>query len=393
MYISALSISGYRSLKDVEIKGMLPICIFHGLNNSGKSNILSAIETVFRRNLVVEETTTADVTTHKREGSFWQGRITDFAHNFYLNGRDAITFSVSVTFSDAELTPMRGVLEELHSSLVHAGHNVALTLDGRIVYVDDKSADMILDKAVFNKKHVVFEMDKDGKKSFFPGLKKLNTDKKLSYFEELMNLLADSFKVLPSDRYLTTEKIVGAERSPLPTSKTFKRWMFNLSLSKSDYKIYEEIRDMFAKDPFCIGEVSFSQDGEEIDIMVKDAAVRLPIGRLGSGYQQMLYIIANLVLNKGKMLGIEELEINLSPTAQKMVFEKLKRHIYGESDLVKQVIITSHSDYFQGRQDVRCYGVEHNGQHTTVGKWTEGRGRQFFKLFGKKAPTRSESTR
>jgi AAA15 family ATPase/GTPase len=57
MYISAFSISGYRSLRDVEIKDMLPICIFHGLNNSGKSNILSAMETIFRRKLVVEETT------------------------------------------------------------------------------------------------------------------------------------------------------------------------------------------------------------------------------------------------------------------------------------------------------------------------------------------------
>jgi AAA15 family ATPase/GTPase len=392
MYISAFAISGYRSLKDVEIKGMLPICILHGLNNSGKSNILSAIETIFRRKLLVEETTTADVTTHKREGSFWQGRITDFAHNFYLNGKVDITFSVSVTFSDAEVSFMKDVLTKLHPSLAHAGHNKILTLDGRITYVDDNSAEMVLEKTVFNKTHVVFEIDKEGKKSFFPGIKDLTPDKQLSYFEELMNLLADAFKVLPSDRYLTSEKL-SEEPRPSPTSKTFKRWMFKLFLSKADYKTYEEIRDMFAKQPFSIGEVSFSQDGEEIDIMVKDTAVRLPIGRLGSGYQQMLYIIASLVLNKGKMLGVEELEINLSPTAQKMVFEKLKRHIYTDSDLVTQVIITSHSDYFQGRQDVRCYGVEHNGQHTTVSKWTEARGRLFFKLFGKKPSAKPDKAK
>jgi AAA15 family ATPase/GTPase len=392
MYISAFAISGYRSLKDVEIKGMLPICILHGLNNSGKSNILSAIETIFRRKLLVEQTTTADVTTHKREGSFWQGRITDFAHNFYLNGKKDITFSVSVTFSDAELGFMKDVLTKLDASLLHAGHDKILTLEGRITYVDDTSAEMLLEKAAFNKKYVVFEIEKEGKKSFFPGIKDLTPDKQLSSFEELMNLLADAFKVLPSDRYLTNEKL-SEEPSPSATSKTFKRWMFQLSLSKADYKTYEEIRDMFAKEPFSIGEVSFSQDGDEIDIMVKDAAVRLPIGRLGSGYQQMLYIIASLVLNKGKMLGVEELEINLSPTAQKMVFEKLKRHIYTESDLVTQVIITSHSDYFKARQDVRCYGVEHNGQHTIVSKWTEERGRRFFKVFGKTSPTKSDKAK
>jgi hypothetical protein len=94
----------------------------------------------------------------------------------------------------------------------------------------------------------------------------------------------------------------------------------------------------------------------------------------------MLYIIASLVLNKGKMLGIEELEINFSPTAQKLMFEKLKSHVCASPDLVTQVIITSHTDYFDRRGDVRCYSVEHNGQHTNVSNWTAGKGKQFFHL-------------
>jgi predicted ATPase len=383
MYISELSISGYRSLKDVEIKNMLPICIFHGLNNSGKSNILSAIETIFRRKLIVEETTTGDVTTHTREGSFWQGSITGFAHNFYLNRKDDITFKVSVTFSDAELMFLRDVLGQLHTSLVPGRANSVkkvLTLHGKIAYVDDNSADMILQKAVFNGKYLAFEIDKEGRKSFFPKLDGLSLEKKLSDFEELMNLLADSFKVLPSDRYFTSERI-DSKPAHSPSSSTFKGWFFNLSMSKAKYGIFEQIRDMCAGKPFSIGEVSFSQEGEEIEIMVKGGEVRLPIGRLGSGHQQMLYIIANLVLNKGRMLGIEELEINLSPTAQQTIFEKLKQHVQKDSDLVTQVIITSHSNYFSGRQDVRCYEVQHNGRHTEVDKWTKARGRQFFKRF------------
>jgi predicted ATPase len=384
MYISELSISGYRSLKDVQIKNMLPICIFHGLNNSGKSNILSAIETIFRRKLIVDETTTADVTTHTREGSFWQGRITGFAHNFYLNGRDDIAFKVSVTFGDAELMFIKDVLRELHPSLEPGRTNSpkkVLTLTGKIAYVDDNSADMILERAVFNNRRVVFEIDEDRRKSFFPTLASLSSEKKLSHFEELMNLLADAFKVLPSERYFTSEKI-NSKPGLSPTSNTFKGWLFNLSMSKAKYEVFEQIRDMCSKEPFSIGEAGFSQDGEEIEIMVKGAEVRLPIGRLGSGHQQMLYIVANLVLNRGKMLGIEELEINLSPKAQRIVFEKLKKHIYEDSDLVTQVIITSHSEYFQGRQDVRCYGVQHNGRHTVVDNWTQARGRHFFKRFG-----------
>lgn len=379
MYISSLSISGYRSLKDVNISGMLPVCIFHGLNNSGKSNILSAMETIFRRKVLVEETTVAEVTKHEREGSFWQGRISQFRDNFYGGGKEDITFSVSVTLADGELAFLKEILGQLHTSLSKPGHNKVLALSGRIKYVDDDAADIALERAAFNKHYVVFEMDGAGKKSFFPKLAKLTAEQRLAYFEKLMNLLADSFTLVPSDRYLTSEPVFEESKEANPFSPmTFKNWLFRLALSRSGHTTFEEIKDMFAKDPFSIGKIGFSKEHDEIEIMVQEPKVRLPIGRLGSGHQQFLYIIANLVLNKRKMLGIEELEINLSPTAQKMIFEKLKRHIYSSSDLVSQAIITSHSDYFKGRGDVRCYGVEHNGAHTVVKPWSQAKRGKFF---------------
>lgn len=379
MYISSLSISGYRSLKDVNITGMLPVCIFHGLNNSGKSNILSAMETIFRRKVLVEETMVAEVTKHEREGSFWQGRINQFRDNFYGGGKEDITFSVSVTLADGELAFLKEILGQLHASLSKPGHNKILALSGRIKYVDDDAADIVLERAVFNKHYVVFETDGGGKKGFFPKLAKLTAEQRLAYFEQLMNLLADSFTLVPSDRYLTSETAFEESKQANPFSPmTFKNWLFRLDLSRSGHAAFEEIKAMFAKNPFSIGEIGFSKERDEIEIMVQEPKVRLPIGRLGSGHQQFLYIIANLVLNKRKMLGIEELEINLSPTAQKMIFEKLKKHIYSGSDLVSQAIITSHSDYFKGRGDVRCYGVEHNGAHTVVKPWSQANRGKFF---------------
>lgn len=378
MYISSFSISGYRSLKDVSISRMLPVCILHGLNNSGKSNILAAMETIFRRKVLIEETTVGEVTKHERKGSFWQGRITQFRDNFYSGGSEDITFKVSVTFADEELVFLRPILKELHSSLGKPGHNKILVLSGRIRYVDDETADMVLESTVFHRHYVVFEVDKAGKKSFFPKVTKLTAEQRLAHFEKLMDLLADSFALLSSDRYLTSEQALDESKEAFPLSpKTFKNWLFNLSLSRIGHEAFEEIKDMFATNPFRIGEIGFSKERDEIEIMVKEPKVRLPIGRLGSGHRQILYIIANLILNKRKMLGIEELEINLSPTAQKLVFEKLKDHIR-RSDLVSQVIITSHSDYFKGRGDVRCYGVEHNGTYTVVKSWSQAERGKFF---------------
>jgi hypothetical protein len=381
MFISAFAISGYRSLKNIELRGMLPICVLHGLNNSGKSNILSAIETIFRRKVQVEETTLGETTKHEREGSFWQGIITNFKDNFYMNGREDIKYSISITFADNELAFMNDILEKLKPFLAQPGHDKILILNGRMTYIDDNAAEMVLDKAAFNKHYVVFEADAAGKKSFFPSIKGLAADKQLLYFEKLMNLLANSFRVLSSDRYLTSELLSSESGQEIAlTPKTFKGWLFKLSLSRGGHDAFEEIRKMFVSDPFSVGEIGFSQEREEIEIMVKEQNVRLPISRLGSGYQQILYIIANLVLNKKKMLGIEELEINLSPRAQKILFDKLKKHIYTYSDLLTQLIITSHSDVFEFRKDVRVYGVEHNGKHTTVTQWSQMKRKRFFSL-------------
>ena len=288
MYISSFAISGYRSLKKVEITEMLPVCIFHGLNNSGKSNILSAIETIFRRKILVEDTTFSEVhedaevtkveeVTKKLErvGSFWHGRISEFRDNFYLNGKDDITFSVSVFFTDDELAFLKDVLKHLK-----VGRKKFLTLVGRIKYVDDESADMILERVVFNNRYVVFEGD-GGKKSFFPKVEKLSLQEKIACFDKLMNLLADGFALLPSDRYLTRERVghemAGGQKL---TPKTFKKWLFNLSLSRSGHKTFEEIKDMFASKPFCYGKIGFSSDRDDIEIMVQEKNVRLPISRL-----------------------------------------------------------------------------------------------------------------
>src|SRR5579863_5126465 len=118
MYISAFAISGYRSLVDVKITDMRSVSILHGLNNTGKSNILSALETIFERKLFVEETETpGDVTKHERKGNFWQGKIRDFRDNFYQGKREDITFTVSVAFENGELSFLKDVLGKLAAHL------------------------------------------------------------------------------------------------------------------------------------------------------------------------------------------------------------------------------------------------------------------------------------
>lgn len=148
-----------------------------------------------------------------------------------------------------------------------------------------------------------------------------------------------------------------------------------------DYRTFEHIRKAFNGTQFECGDLSFSRDGSEIEIMVEKSGTRLPISRLGSGHQQILYVIATLAANSGKMLGIEELEINLSPPAQKAVFETIRAATTAAGPL-NQVLITSHSRYLGNRRDVRWYGVTHDGFETKVEAWREAQRDNFFGVAG-----------
>ncbi len=59
------------------------------------------------------------------------------------------------------------------------------------------------------------------------------------------------------------------------------------------------------------------------------------------------------------MIGIEEIELNLSPNAQKRVFETVKALVY-EANLINQALVTSHSPYFRNRLDVGYYEVSYD---------------------------------
>jgi hypothetical protein len=130
------------------------------------------------------------------------------------------------------------------------------------------------------------------------------------------------------------------------------------------------------------GEISFHLDSsaKEVEIMIEKGDKRLPISRIGSGLQQVLFLISNIIYNENKMIGIEEIELNLSPQSQRDVFEMIKALVHGSPKLVGQVLVTSHSPYFQNRADVKYYSVDYSAEKLrteVTGASTRGLRRYF----------------
>ena len=66
------------------------------------------------------------------------------------------------------------------------------------------------------------------------------------------------------------------------------------------------------------------------------------------------------------MIGIEELELNLSPRLQSVTLSMLRELVSGEESTIGQLIITSHSMHLGKREDTILYAVSLNKDKETV---------------------------
>ena len=403
MFISEFTIDNFRSLKNVHLKNMQRVCIFHGDNNSGKSNILAAIEAILKSKSVLQDPGTEKDQPLYQNVSFNQGRLLDFTDNFRFDEKQPITFSLGVTFDDVELGPYQGVIEEIQSSVrlppaarrkapkrlrglkLNDGHAKTMLIKGELIYVDRNTCEAITQRIDINSNFVLFELVKD-QPVYVPSLEKspISLEQRERVVAGLTTLLTDSFRLIGTNRAMDKERLTISQPPPdFLTPSTFKRSLFRLATDRQSYDLFKQINQQFNSKPFSFGEISFSIDSktEEIEVMIEKVSSRLPLNRIGSGLQQILFLIANIVNNRHRMIGFEEIELNLSPEAQKRIFETLKSLIY-DTKLINQALVTSHSPYFRNREDVGYFEVSYDDAAlaTVVKPATRAAEETFFSL-------------
>lgn len=333
MRVKKFSIKNYRSLKDISISDFDSTTIFYGDNNAGKSNILSALELLFKRKPILHE---GDLT---KSENFYVGNIPDSKNNFYNNETSIpITFTVEIEVDISELDISSNI-----SSLFSKKGAYNFSFSGKIFFIEGVGGySEIKFEEISSNKTIIYSY-KD-KVEFFPSLKQTKDVAALgTSFNKLVNVFNDCVYIIGSDRDMH-DALIRSENNLLPTSKTFKNFLYKLYLSPQDFPLFEEINDVFSKPPFSYGTISFSEEPDDkLQLMIKEGGFRLPIKHLGSGVLQSLYIIASIIYSKSKIVCIEELEQNLSPRKQYEILRKIQSMISDEKRSLNQLIISSHS--------------------------------------------------
>jgi AAA15 family ATPase/GTPase len=386
MYIHKFSVKNYRSLKDVTVGDLSKAVIFYGENDSGKSNILSFLEIVFQPKYIEESTAISGETFVQRKPSgFWNGQIDNFSNNFYRNNQKPITFSILIKIERSEILKIKNLPKKFTETLPKNHTEDVLIIEGQITSVgegrEDK-AEMTLLKAEFNQKGF-YDATKEAP-AFLPdeAFEGLSPAQRRNIFDGIMNTLDNAFLRIPADRFLTEEQEEPRDNTVELSSKTLKNWLFQSSHNQNTEQLVREIVRQFNGRPFNQGNISMVRVGKkEIEAFVeaKDG-LKLPIGRRGSGVQQILTILSYITRSNSPFVGIEELEINLSPRTQKVLVTNLLELINSRTSVVRQIILVTHSPHIGKRNEAERRGVWIERGETNVKKSSEAQVTEFFGL-------------
>lgn len=363
MYIKKFSIQNYRSLENVNVSGLSPQVIFFGDNDTGKSNVLAFLELLFQRKYTIDATVTSnDNREGKTPSDFWLGYIDEFSDNFYYANNDAISFSVAICFGDDELKHLPA---EVTSTRHKSQNEHILKISGQIGRLEfHDRAEIILQNVEFNSK-IIFDGSKQDAEKYQPEFG-LSQSEMIQVFEQLMSPLNDSFLRIPADRFIKKESENGnKDQETSLSAETFKNWLFSINLDRDKESIYQDVVKQFNSQPFQKGRLSIARVKEnDLEIFVEDQfGHKLPIGSKGTGVQQILIILAYLAQSKAFFVGIEEIEVNLSPQTQKSIFDTIIKLIQLPQVRVSQMFFITHSQIIASR---RVHEIEIEKRQVTI---------------------------
>lgn len=330
MFIEAVRIQGFKSLADVELADLSAINVFHGLNDTGKSNLLEALDLFYQ--LLPLALQTEDATT-------------------YFPRDELAPYHVDRIFRLEK--GKRAVKIEWHIRLCPG--------------VGQTTVDLTL---------VLRKTDRDDPPELRDDLAlELTWPQGRPDEEDLAALAAPEagFNLLPAARWLHTEATNGAaaisaaprraRRSPI-TVDNLKQALFsaawNLNLERRAR--YRKIAELL-QDHFGLAGLETAQDAGEYVVGFQRLGEILRLEDIGSGVQQLVLLLGQMLLNPARSVGIEEPEMNLSPKDWQSKLMAIFRELVTTQTL-DQIFITSHSPEFEFQDSF--YRVTYENQATQV---------------------------
>jgi hypothetical protein len=341
MQIKSFRIRGFKSIADVEVDNLNEINLFYGLNDVGKSNIFQSLA-LWRQMATM---TQAEISLEQLEQEFGPSL-------FRLGGDNEIRLRVEIILDRVDFPDWR-----------------------QVEFISKQSTDTVADQYGFG----ALELDPDVESTSSP----LDPLDELRIVSEVVISLLQSDQIqyrstnqtvpnlLPKGKtlslsFLPNFHIISAMRRFRPerwdkrndlgviSDHNLKQALFYAYLSRNlrHKQRLEAIKRVLAEPPFNLGQLDIALDPatDRIDIGFSRPEGRLPLENLGSGSQQLLIVLGQLVLSDYPIIAIEEPEMNLSPQYQQHLLIVLRELMQDPDVGLDQLFISTHSPYFEFEQ-------------------------------------------
>lgn len=344
MLLKRFQVQGYKNFREpVVLEALDRINVIHGPNNVGKSNLLQSIALFFHlltphdeeekkipiafgEPLSAEELTDAGFAPH---------RI------FNLEAPQPIEMLATLATEPGELERL-GIQELIDSREVQLGIRLERILDrlevrmtkfqfadGRDLAKRSPSAEerkFVLRFAVFLTRNFLVQTRSAGPRFALIGL-----DRRIYPVAHEPEGAESYAGVVPEKLML---ELYDARDSIEP--EIYGRWeLFT--------RVMQKFSDVLGEGTF---QALFDRASGRANLAFQTPRARVPVDLLGSGIQQVVSIVARLLMTRATLLGIEEPELNLRYDAQLRLREILVEVVSGSSE-ARQIFLSSHSPAFE----------------------------------------------
>lgn len=383
MVLKSFSVTGYKNFTaPVHLDDLGPVNVIHGDNNVGKSNLLEATHLLFR---LLSRQVIGDSLPFGRAQSLGDQAFREHTGHrvgdiFHARSRAPITLGARLCVTHGELEaagiqpllPTDDVELELRLELVAGELQVSIT---RFRFGPDADAAAATGaRLAFIQRFALY----------------LARNKLIHDGEE-----RPSFALIEEDRRVRGEaETERDESSRIPRHLSLQLYKAKDSLESDRvgrWELFAETVESFAplRDTGRL-RVRYDVDAGHAELMWDTGRYRVPARLLGSGVQQVIAVVGQLLMTDAALVAVEEPESNLRYSLQVELRDVLRRLVDDERGPT-QLFLTSHSPAFESGD--HFYGLRLAGGQPVVEKRPIAEAPEYTGLDGALPPPQGSARR
>jgi len=352
MRLTQFSVKGFKNFRQkIGLEEMGAICVIHGENNIGKSNVLEAMQLFFQL-LKVQDQDNALVLNQQM--TFSDIEQLGFIASDIFNLAFPLAIELNATFNIENLELKEAGIEELLPCSKVQINQVIKPSYGTFNY---------------QLTHFQFADGTDVTQT-------KGTEAQKTYAKQIAKFMAQHVLPLKAEEAHDRLILIGIDRLMSSREREARRGVVPQTLClqlydakesrergyRNRWKLFvrtlQKFNDMLGEGEFT---VLFDRKTGRADLAFESSSsILTPIEMLGSGIQQAVALIARLLMSQATFVAIEEPELNLRYTLQlrlQEIFDELIKTSLGP----QQIFLTSHSPAFESGEHFYAMRTTQNG--------------------------------